>query len=936
MATDVAWYRVGKISVQQGALTVSGQGTNWAGQTNPGDILIGPDGKLYEIATVEAAALKLRTPYAGGNATGQAYAIVRNFTGSPLGEVAAELAKMQRRWMVTLAGFRDVLLTDQEQAVLYDELGEGRQVMSWLAISRGAREGLAAMEAARRLVIDNAADLIASRNAAAASEKSAAASQAAAASSESVTKASQEAAASSQNAAKTSQVAAGMSEKNAAASATAAAASAKAGSDSAAAAAASAASISEAGRVAEEGRKMVVDSIVAVVAASNAAAVSEKNAAASQAAAASSESVTKASQAAAATSQNAAKASQVAAGTSEKNAATSATAAAASAKAGSDSAAAAAASASSIGEAARVAEEGRKVVADGMVTVVAASKATAQSEKNAASSQVAAAASERNASASATAAAASAKTGSESAAVAAASASSIGEAARVAEEGRKVVADGIVTVVAASKATAQSEKNAAFSQAAAANSESAAKASQAAASVSEQNAEGSAASASTAAVAAEASAKAAMASEYAAADSAGQLAGAAQVVAEARELLKIAVKRGDPIQVNSQNSEAYVTLNMSTDANVTNSGRLTAYGQKGAAALLDLDAQPAEKNVQAKIRLFRNTSGNSAYLEVYPGDGSSDVVHRLSGKGMDTLLNQQGGRLLIGKKGAPARVDLVGESWADTFRAAKGYPDNGDSSSVGFAFASDSDTGMFADYQGTNPSSGTSNLTFYINSKQVMAIDKDGRFWAAAHGFLDQAFATQAFVNTAVAKVVDGAPATLNTLKRISEALNNDANIIKNISVAIEKKPDVGLMLGRSMGGYTKPGFYTYTPPVSSPTVIDGPQNANGGFEVISFGDEPSRAQIAISTTWQKAFFRTGSQGVHSPWREIFHEGNFNPKDYDPKTPRMAMLAQYTKATLPPASSCAGGVVMVTDFPKGPEICYSTGSKWKMLGSFDF
>ncbi|MFK7089419.1 pyocin knob domain-containing S74 family peptidase [Chromobacterium violaceum] len=592
MATDVAWYRVGKISVQQGALTVSGQGTNWAGQTNPGDILIGPDGKLYEIATASDAALQLRTPYAGGNAAGQAYAIVRNFTGSPLGEVAAELAKMQRRWMVTLAGFRDVLLTDNDQAVLYDELGEGRQVMSWLAISRGAREGLGAMEAARKVVVDNSADLIASRNAAAESEKNAAASEKAA----------------------------------------------------------------------------------------------------------------KASQAAAVNSQNAAKASQAAAVNSEKNAAASAAAAAASAKASGDSATAAAASAASIGD-------------------------------------------------------------------------------------------------------------------------------------------------------------------------------AAQAVEEARKISGWAVRKGDPVRVNAANG-----YGVGLDVFSTGSGKLTAYGPKGDGALLDLDAIPADADLGSSIRMFRavKTSG-PAMVDMYAADGTNTLVHRMGVRGSDTYLHQEGGRVQIGRLGMPSRLDVVGQSRADTVRAGKGYPNKGDSSAVGYGFDDDADTGLFADYTGDRPNTGTKNLALFIDSKKSLEVDIQGRVWSPAYGLLENKFADKPYVDAAVAKIVDSAPDALNTLKELSAALNNDAKFSDTVASQLAKKLEPEDLAGYGLGGNARNirdgalfdkranGFY-HGQTSDGKGLTGTPSNRNGMFTVNYLNDQ--WGTLTYRAWGGEVYEARLENGVWSGWNRHWHTGN--------------------------------------------------------------
>ncbi|MEN7431728.1 pyocin knob domain-containing S74 family peptidase [Chromobacterium sp. TRC.1.1.SA] len=596
MATDVAWYRVGKISVQQGALTVSGQGTNWAGQTNPGDILIGPDGKLYEIASVADAALQLRMPYAGGNAAGHAYAIVRNFTGSPLGEVAAELAKMQRRWMVTLAGFRDVLLTDNDQVMLYDELGEGRQVMSWLAISRGAREGLGAMEAARKVVVDNSADLIASRNAAAESEKNAAASEKAA----------------------------------------------------------------------------------------------------------------KASQAAAKTSQDAAKASQTAAASSEKSAAASAAAAAASAKAGGDSATAAAASAASISD-------------------------------------------------------------------------------------------------------------------------------------------------------------------------------VAQAIEEAKKITSWAARKGDPVRVNSAKSpdKGYVSLDVvHSDGN----GRLFAQAATGG-ALIDLDPQPLDGVSGSTLRLFRNvTTKGPALVDIHAGDGSATLQHRIGASGADTLLHQEGGRVVIGRSGMPSRLDVVGQSRANTVRAGKGYPDKGDSSVVGYGFDDDADTGLFADYEGDKPMTGTKNLAFFINSKKTLEVDLQGRVWSQAYGLLENKFADKPYVDAAVAKIVDSAPDALNTLKELGAALNNDAKFSDTVASQLAKKLEAQDLASYGMGGNAqnvgsgeltdkRPNGFYHAQSNAGKGVKGAPGNAaNGMFTVNYLSDKWG---VLTYRAWGGEVYEARLEnGTWSDWNRHWHTGN--------------------------------------------------------------
>lgn len=74
-----SWYRSGTINVTNGSASVVGVLTTWTNQVLAGDLLIGPDGKSYEVAADPASntALTISPAYAGTTATGQSYAIVR-------------------------------------------------------------------------------------------------------------------------------------------------------------------------------------------------------------------------------------------------------------------------------------------------------------------------------------------------------------------------------------------------------------------------------------------------------------------------------------------------------------------------------------------------------------------------------------------------------------------------------------------------------------------------------------------------------------------------------------------------------------------------------------------------------------------------------------------------------------------------------------------
>ncbi|MEN7429641.1 pyocin knob domain-containing S74 family peptidase [Chromobacterium sp. TRC.1.1.SA] len=595
MSVDTNWYRVGRISVAQGSVEVRGEGTGWEGQTNEGDILIGPDGRWYEVAAVAAEALQLRTPYLGATVKAQPYAVVRNFTGSQLGRVAADLAKMQRRWLTTLGGFRDVLLSDQPQATLYDELGDAHAVMPWPAIESAVKTALAKVEAARVVVVDNAADLIAARDSAQDSAKAAKASQDAAAANATATKL-------NRDAVEKSQAAVTAAEKRVAASVTAA----------------------------------------------------------------------------------------------------------------------------------------------------------------------------------------------------------------------------------------------------------------------------------------DASAKAAKLSQDAAAASADSVAGAAQAVEEARELVKAAVKRGEVIRVNSSANpdKGFVSL---SPVHSGGSGALFAQSATGG-ALIDLDPQPLDGVSSSTLRLFRNvTTKGPVLVDIHAGDGSVTLQHRIGASGSDTLLHQEGGRVVIGRSGMPSRLDVVGQSRADTVRAGKGYPDKGDSSRVGYGFDDDADTGLFADYEGDKPVTGTKNLAFFINSKKTLEVDLQGRVWSQAYGLLENKFADKPYVDAAVARVIDSAPDALNTLKELSAALNNDAKFSDTVASQLAKKLEPEDLAGYGLGGNAsnirdgvlfdkRPNGFYHGQTSDGKGLKGTPSDRNGMFTVNYLNDQ--WGTLTYRAWGGEVYEARLENGTWSSWNRHWHTGN--------------------------------------------------------------
>lgn len=97
-----AWYRTGTISVTNGSATITGSGTLFLNNVNPGDMLFGPDGNIYEIDAIAdnvTATIKQKNgtaAYLGSTLTGQAYSIIK--TGPNNATVATQLTTLAAGW----------------------------------------------------------------------------------------------------------------------------------------------------------------------------------------------------------------------------------------------------------------------------------------------------------------------------------------------------------------------------------------------------------------------------------------------------------------------------------------------------------------------------------------------------------------------------------------------------------------------------------------------------------------------------------------------------------------------------------------------------------------------------------------------------------------------------------------------------------------------
>ena len=95
MSNYTRWYRYGTISLTKGSKTVVGEKTYWTtAGFNPGDILV-VDKTYYEIDDViDNTTLMLREAYSGDTVSNVGYAVIRNFTATPMSRIAAQTSEI--------------------------------------------------------------------------------------------------------------------------------------------------------------------------------------------------------------------------------------------------------------------------------------------------------------------------------------------------------------------------------------------------------------------------------------------------------------------------------------------------------------------------------------------------------------------------------------------------------------------------------------------------------------------------------------------------------------------------------------------------------------------------------------------------------------------------------------------------------------------------
>lgn len=103
----MAWYRAGSVTVTNGSPNIVGAGTDYVSNTNIGEVFLGPDGRVYEIAAVTSATqLTIIPPYQGPSGGGQVYGI------QPTSSFARDLA-------LAFGGFKNFY------AGILDTVGQG-------------------------------------------------------------------------------------------------------------------------------------------------------------------------------------------------------------------------------------------------------------------------------------------------------------------------------------------------------------------------------------------------------------------------------------------------------------------------------------------------------------------------------------------------------------------------------------------------------------------------------------------------------------------------------------------------------------------------------------------------------------------------------------------------------------------------------------------
>ncbi len=120
----MTWYKTGTTTFTNGSPTVVGASTFWvdAGVLNPGDIVAAPDGKFYEILSIQSnTGLTLASNYLGTTASGAAYAIM------PIGLLPSALALQVKSTLTTAnTALASAVLSTAAQGLTTTQQGNAR------------------------------------------------------------------------------------------------------------------------------------------------------------------------------------------------------------------------------------------------------------------------------------------------------------------------------------------------------------------------------------------------------------------------------------------------------------------------------------------------------------------------------------------------------------------------------------------------------------------------------------------------------------------------------------------------------------------------------------------------------------------------------------------------------------------------------------------
>jgi hypothetical protein len=93
------WYRNGTVTVTNASAVVTGSGTNWLNQVKAGDMFTVNRTNFFEVDTVASnTSLTLNDAFSGTSGSGQAYAIIRNFTNTTSADLSTRILAVMDRY----------------------------------------------------------------------------------------------------------------------------------------------------------------------------------------------------------------------------------------------------------------------------------------------------------------------------------------------------------------------------------------------------------------------------------------------------------------------------------------------------------------------------------------------------------------------------------------------------------------------------------------------------------------------------------------------------------------------------------------------------------------------------------------------------------------------------------------------------------------------